>query len=85
MIKIGRRNLPERYVFLFDQLIVLCKPNNPRRDSKAGPVAEYKLKEKFLIKKVEVVDREDTEGNWSWMHLYRVGPKSEYMAKSYLF
>ncbi|XP_059162267.1 son of sevenless homolog 2-like [Physella acuta] len=56
----GRRTPPERYCFLFDGLIILCK-SNPRRTSGTGPVSEYKLKEKFLIRKIEVVDKEDTE------------------------
>ncbi|KAK0054856.1 son of sevenless 2, partial [Biomphalaria pfeifferi] len=56
----GRRTNPERYCFLFDGLIILCKPT-PRRTSGTGPVSEYKLKEKFLIRKVEVVDKEDSE------------------------
>ena len=69
----GRRisALPERYVFLFDALIVLCK-TPVRRDSRAGPGragpgtgSDFKFKEKFFIMKVEVVDREDTEGKWT--------------------
>ncbi|XP_043192883.1 son of sevenless homolog 2-like isoform X2 [Amphibalanus amphitrite] len=59
--KVGSgRKLTERHVFLFDGLIVLCKPNS-RRSSVTGPVAEFRLKEKFQIRKVEIKDREDSD------------------------
>ena len=48
---------------LFDGLIVLTK-QNPKRTSVTGPVPEYKLKEKFNIRKIDIVDREDNEGKW---------------------
>ncbi|XP_025106105.1 son of sevenless homolog 2-like [Pomacea canaliculata] len=55
----GRR-WAERHVFLFDGLVILCK-QNAKRTSGAGPFAEFKLKEKHLIRKMEIVDREDTD------------------------
>nr|KAG5688352.1 hypothetical protein BaRGS_032920 [Batillaria attramentaria] len=62
--QLGRQRWAERQVFLFDGLIVLCK-QNAKRTSGAGPFAEYKMKEKHLIRKVDIVDREDTEGRLS--------------------
>ncbi|GAB6020519.1 hypothetical protein CHUAL_003203 [Chamberlinius hualienensis] len=50
----------ERCVFLFDGLLILCKQNN-RRTSVTGPVGEYRLKEKYYIRKIDIVDREDTD------------------------
>lgn len=60
-MKHARGKNTERHVFLFDALIVLCKQNT-RRTSVSGPQAEYKLKEKFDIRKIEVRDKEDVEG-----------------------
>lgn len=63
MTKVGPgKKLSERKVFLFDGLVVLCKPNS-RRGSVTGPVGgEFRMKEKFHIRRVEIHDREDTDG-----------------------
>ncbi|XP_035214652.1 son of sevenless homolog 2-like isoform X1 [Stegodyphus dumicola] len=59
--KVGSgRRLTERQVFLFDGLMILCKPNN-KRSSVTGPVAEYRFKEKYYLRKIEIIDREDTD------------------------
>lgn len=59
--KYAGKKATERHVFLFDGLIILCKQNT-RRSSVTGTVGEYRLKEKFLVRKVEIVDKEDTDG-----------------------
>ncbi|KAG8175655.1 hypothetical protein JTE90_006830 [Oedothorax gibbosus] len=56
----GGRRLTERQVFLFDGLMVLCKPNN-KRSSVTGPVAEFRLKEKYYLRKIEIIDKDDTD------------------------
>lgn len=56
---IGKR-MTDRYVFLFDGLIILTK-QNVKRSSVTGPVGDYKLKEKFYIRKIDIIDREDTD------------------------
>ena len=60
-MKYAGKRLTERYVFLLDGLFVLTKQNT-KRSSVTGPVGDYKLKEKFNMRKVDVADREDTEG-----------------------
>ena len=58
---VGRRQT-ERYVFLFDGLIILTKQNKSRI-SVTGPVSEYKLKEKYHVRLLDITDRDDTDGN----------------------
>ena len=61
LYKYAGRRMAERYVLLFDNLIILTKVNT-RRGSVTGPIGEYKLKEKFNIRKIDIADREDSEG-----------------------
>ncbi|OXU26718.1 hypothetical protein TSAR_013174 [Trichomalopsis sarcophagae] len=68
----GRR-LTERRALLFDGLLVLCKPSSGKRVSvSVAAVAvgsnhsahhqnDLRLKERFFIRKVDIIDREDTE------------------------
>jgi len=56
---VGRR-LTDRYVFLFDGLIILTKQKS--RISVTGPVGDYKLKEKYHVRLLDITDRDDTDG-----------------------
>lgn len=58
----GKR-ITTRKVFLFDGLLVLCKANTnrPRGVVGAGANFEFRLKEKFHMRRVEIVDRSDTD------------------------
>jgi son of sevenless len=67
--KFAGRRYTDRYVFLFDGLIILTK-QNLKRISVTGPSAEYKLKEKFQMRKVDIVDREDAEGTQHFVNFY---------------
>ncbi|XP_074642925.1 son of sevenless homolog 2-like [Tubulanus polymorphus] len=69
--KYAGKKLTERYVFLFDGLIILCK-QNLRRSSVTGPVAEYRLKEKFFVRKIEIVDKEDSD---EIKHAFEIQPR----------
>lgn len=60
LAKHSRGKNTERHVFLFDALIMLCK-QNVRRTSISGTQGEYRLKEKFHIRKIQVRDKEDTD------------------------
>ncbi|XP_069049351.1 son of sevenless homolog 2 isoform X2 [Lepisosteus oculatus] len=52
----------ERHMFLFDGLLISCKANHGQssRLPGAGSGAEFRLKEKFVLRKVRIVDREDS-------------------------
>ncbi|XP_028047175.1 protein son of sevenless isoform X2 [Monomorium pharaonis] len=67
----GRR-LTERKALLFDGLLVLCKPTGSKRVSVTVAAGigvgghsthqgELRLKERLFIRKVDIIDREDTE------------------------
>ena len=62
LFKVTGRRWSERYVFLFDSLLILTKQNT-KRSSVSGPMGEYKFKEKIPMRRVEyVIDKEDGEG-----------------------
>lgn len=67
----------ERHVFLFDALIVLCK-QNLRRTSTSTPQGEYKLKEKFNIRQIEVRDKVDNDGWYPFLRLQHLLPYVQY-------
>uniref|UniRef100_A0AAQ5YAR2 Son of sevenless homolog 2 (Drosophila) n=1 Tax=Amphiprion ocellaris TaxID=80972 RepID=A0AAQ5YAR2_AMPOC len=50
----------ERHNFLFDGLMISCKANQSSRLPGSGSSAEYRLKEKFVLRKIRIVDREDS-------------------------
>ncbi|XP_051775899.1 LOW QUALITY PROTEIN: son of sevenless homolog 2 [Erpetoichthys calabaricus] len=53
----------ERYCFLFDGLMISCKANHGQSSRLPGvsTSAEYRLKEKFVLRKVRIVDQEDAQ------------------------
>ena len=59
------KKVSERRAFLFDGLMVLCKPNNRRTSVTSSVAGEYRLKERFYIRKVEIHDKEDVDGKGS--------------------
>lgn len=64
------RILTDRRALLFDGLLVLCKPSGGKRVSVSVAAVsnsvhhqcELRLKERFFIRKVDIIDREDTDG-----------------------
>ncbi|XP_027874434.1 son of sevenless homolog 1 isoform X3 [Xiphophorus couchianus] len=63
----------ERHIFLFDGLMISCKAGHAPPRLPGAAAAEFRLKEKFLMRKVRVVDREDRDGEWR--HAFEVAPK----------
>uniref|UniRef100_A0A665T3H4 Son of sevenless homolog 1 (Drosophila) n=1 Tax=Echeneis naucrates TaxID=173247 RepID=A0A665T3H4_ECHNA len=63
LTRVGAKH--ERHIFLFDGLMICCKSNHgPPRLPGAGSAAEYRLKEKFFMRKVQINDKDDKEGEY---------------------
>jgi len=77
--KVGAGKRPtERYAFLFDGLLLLCKASgHGRRSSAASPGCEYRLKEKFFIRKVEILDRRDEPDSDLPRNAFEVAPRQQ--------
>lgn len=66
MVQSGSKRMAERRATLFDGMLVLCK--RKRSSSASGQAGsngisvEYKLKDIIFIRKVEIKDRDDTDG-----------------------
>ncbi|KAM4693672.1 son of sevenless homolog 1 isoform 2-T2 [Discoglossus pictus] len=50
----------ERHIFLFDGLMICCKSNHGQPRLPGASNAEYRLKEKFFMRKVQINDKDDT-------------------------
>ncbi|XP_052898536.1 protein son of sevenless [Anopheles moucheti] len=66
----GKRQT-ERKVFLFDGLLVLCKA---RRQIVPGNNYDYRQKERFFMRKVEIIDRADTD---ELKHAFEISPREQ--------
>lgn len=63
MIDNKSKKLSDRYVILCDGMIIVCKQQGGKRSSVSSYQGyEYRLREKHLIRKVDVLDREDSSG-----------------------
>uniref|UniRef100_A0A8C5Q2C4 SOS Ras/Rho guanine nucleotide exchange factor 2 n=1 Tax=Leptobrachium leishanense TaxID=445787 RepID=A0A8C5Q2C4_9ANUR len=58
LTRVGAKH--ERHIFLFDGLMISCKTNHGQSRIPGYSTAEYRLKEKFIMRKVHVNDKEDT-------------------------
>lgn len=56
----GKR-FTERKVYLFDNVIILCKQIRGRSVNPNSNGYDYRLKERFVIRRVDVIDRSDTD------------------------
>lgn len=55
------KRLVDRYVFLCDDMIIVCKQNSNKRGSVSSSQGEYRLREKHYIRRVDVLDLCDTD------------------------
>ncbi|XP_036407708.1 son of sevenless homolog 1 isoform X1 [Megalops cyprinoides] len=58
LTRVGAKH--ERHIFLFDGLMICCKSNHGQPRLPGASAAEYRLKEKFLMRKVQINDKDDT-------------------------
>lgn len=56
----GKR-ITERKVYLFDGLLVLCKANRRPAVSVSTTNYDFRLKERFFMRRVEIIDRSDVD------------------------
>ncbi|KAJ8341104.1 hypothetical protein SKAU_G00333950 [Synaphobranchus kaupii] len=70
----------ERHNFLFDGLMISCKANQSSRLPGSGSGAEFRLKEKFVLRKVRISDREDSP---ELRHAFEVTGREESCAVFY--
>lgn len=66
LVKSGNKRIAERRATLFDGILVLSKRKRSVQASAqagaSGTPVEYKLKDLIFTRKVEIKDREDTDG-----------------------
>ncbi|MGH0141484.1 UNVERIFIED_CONTAM: hypothetical protein FKN15_021451 [Acipenser sinensis] len=58
LTRVGAKH--ERHIFLFDGLMICCKSNHGQPRLPGVGTAEYRLKEKFFMRKVQINDKDDT-------------------------
>ncbi|XP_072265241.1 son of sevenless homolog 1 isoform X2 [Pyxicephalus adspersus] len=58
LTRVGAKH--ERHIFLFDGLMICCKSNHGQPRLPGASNAEYRLKEKFFMRKVQINDKDDT-------------------------
>ncbi|XP_023619639.1 son of sevenless homolog 2 isoform X8 [Myotis lucifugus] len=72
LTRIGAKH--ERHIFLFDGLMISCKPNHSQSRLPGYSSAEYRLKEKFVMRKIQICDKEDTS---EYRHAFELVSKDE--------
>ncbi|XP_070605115.1 son of sevenless homolog 2 [Erythrolamprus reginae] len=72
LARVGAKH--ERHVFLFDGLMIGCKANHGQSRLPGYSNAEYRLKEKIIMRKVHIVDKDDT---CEYKNAFELVPKDE--------
>ncbi|XP_052041702.1 son of sevenless homolog 2 isoform X3 [Apodemus sylvaticus] len=81
LTRIGAKH--ERHIFLFDGLMISCKPNHGQTRLPGYSSAEYRLKEKFVMRKTRICDREDAcESKHAFELVSKDGNSVAFAAKS---
>lgn len=72
----NKKRFADRYVFLCDGMIIVCKQIANKRGSVSSSAnsGEYRLREKHLIRKVDVLDREDSGSD---AHTFELAPRDQ--------
>ncbi|KAM9017237.1 son of sevenless homolog 1 isoform X4 [Pezoporus occidentalis] len=72
LTRVGAKH--ERHIFLFDGLMICCKSNHGQPRLPGASNAEYRLKEKFFMRKVQINDKDDTN---EYRHAFEIILKDE--------
>ncbi|KAM9315876.1 son of sevenless homolog 1 isoform 2-T2 [Gastrophryne carolinensis] len=72
LTRVGAKH--ERHIFLFDGLMISCKSNHGQPRLPGASNAEYRLKEKFFMRKVQINDKDDTN---EYKHAFEIILKDE--------
>nr|XP_033793063.1 son of sevenless homolog 1 isoform X2 [Geotrypetes seraphini] len=72
LTRVGAKH--ERHIFLFDGLMICCKSNHGQPRLPGAGNAEYRLKEKFFMRKVQINDKDDTN---EYRHAFEIILKDE--------
>ncbi|KAL7987258.1 hypothetical protein Chor_006177 [Crotalus horridus] len=72
LTRVGAKH--ERHIFLFDGLMICCKSNHGQPRLPGASNAEYRLKEKFLMRKVQINDKDNTN---EYKHAFEIILKDE--------
>uniref|UniRef100_A0A8D2J7U7 SOS Ras/Rho guanine nucleotide exchange factor 2 n=2 Tax=Varanus komodoensis TaxID=61221 RepID=A0A8D2J7U7_VARKO len=72
LARVGAKH--ERHVFLFDGLMISCKANHGQSRLPGYSSAEYRLKERIIMRKVHIIDKDDT---CEYKNAFELVPKDE--------
>ncbi|XP_053878274.1 son of sevenless homolog 1 isoform X2 [Malaclemys terrapin pileata] len=72
LTRVGAKH--ERHIFLFDGLMICCKSNHGQPRLPGASNAEYRLKEKIFMRKVQINDKDDTN---EYKHAFEIILKDE--------
>uniref|UniRef100_A0A8C5PK62 SOS Ras/Rac guanine nucleotide exchange factor 1 n=1 Tax=Leptobrachium leishanense TaxID=445787 RepID=A0A8C5PK62_9ANUR len=72
LTRVGAKH--ERHIFLFDGLMICCKSNHGQPRLPGASNAEFRLKEKFFMRKVQINDKDDTN---EYRHAFEIILKDE--------